>query len=353
MEITVVQSFGLLIFSFLFVGLITPLIRRLAIRLEVVDRPSEAHKTHREPIPYMGGIAIVLGVLVTTYGALILSGNINVIGLASAVLVPAVFMSGVGLVDDIKRLSPWPRFLVQNLVGITISIFLVATNSLGSPTGSDIIDVFVSILWIVGITNSINFFDNVDGGASGTVAISSIFLFLLSIQGDQYFIAALSLVLAGSTIGFLLWNKPPARIYMGDAGSLFLGSLLASLLVRFEPNPITFPTFFFVPLFLIAVPLLDTCTVVISRVARKASPFKGGRDHLSHRLMKKGFTKVQAVILLWMLTLVFGLFALKLSNVSFDTEPVITFTGSALWVLLLTYSLSMSVLDQASQAKKN
>ena len=92
MEITLVQSFGLFVFSFLFVGLTTPLIRRLAIRLEVVDRPSEAHKTHREPVPYLGGIAIVLGVLVTTYGAIILSGNSKVVGLASTVLIPAVFM---------------------------------------------------------------------------------------------------------------------------------------------------------------------------------------------------------------------------------------------------------------------
>jgi len=332
MEITLVQSFGLFIFSFLFVGLTTPLIRRLAIRLEVVDRPSEAHKTHREPIPYMGGIAIVLGVLVTTYGALILSRNANVIGLASAVLVPAVFMSGVGLVDDIKRLSPWPRFLVQNLVGITISIFLVATDSLGSPTGSEIIDMLVSILWIVGITNSINFFDNVDGGASGTVAISSIFLFLLSIQGNQYFIAALSLVLAGSTIGFLIWNRPPARIYMGDAGALFLGVLLATLTLRFNPNPIDRVSSLAIPILLIAIPILDTTVAVISRIKRKISPFQGGQDHLSHRLMRAKFTKRQSIIILWLLSSFFAFFALAISYASFNLERQLTYGALLIWI---------------------
>jgi UDP-GlcNAc:undecaprenyl-phosphate GlcNAc-1-phosphate transferase len=129
MEITFVQSLGLFFISLILVGLITPLIRKLALRLDVVDRPSEAHKTHRDPVPYLGGIAIVLGVLVTTYGAIILSGNSKVVGLASTVLIPAVFMSGVGLVDDIKRLSPWPRFVVQNLVGFVISVVLVVTDS--------------------------------------------------------------------------------------------------------------------------------------------------------------------------------------------------------------------------------
>jgi UDP-GlcNAc:undecaprenyl-phosphate GlcNAc-1-phosphate transferase len=344
MEITLVQSFGLFVFSFLFVGLTTPLIRRLAIRLEVVDRPSESHKTHREPVPYMGGIAIVLGVLVTTYGALILSGNTNVIGLASAVLVPAVFISGVGLVDDIKRLSPWPRFFVQNLVGITISIFLVATDSLGSPTGSEIIDVLVSILWIVGITNSINFFDNVDGGASGTVAISSIFLFLLSIQGDQYFIAALSLVLAGSTIGFLLWNKPPARIYMGDAGALFLGVLLATLTLRFNPNPIDRVSSLAIPILLLAIPILDTTVAVVSRIRRRISPFQGGQDHLSHRLMRAKFTKRQSILVLWLISSFFALFAIAISYASFDVERQMTYGAGLIWIF--AFALFIKTADE-------
>jgi UDP-GlcNAc:undecaprenyl-phosphate GlcNAc-1-phosphate transferase len=344
MEISLVQSFGLFVFSFLFVGLTTPLIRRLAIRLEVVDRPSEAHKTHREPIPYMGGIAIVLGVLITTYGALILSGNSNVIGLASVVLVPAVFISGVGLVDDIKRLSPWPRFLVQNLVGIAISIFLVATDSLGSPTGSEIIDMLVSILWIVGITNSINFFDNVDGGASGTVAISSIFLFLLSIQGDQYFIAALSLVLAGSTIGFLLWNKPPARIYMGDAGALFLGVLLATLTLRFNPNPIDRVSSLAIPILLLAIPILDTTVAVVSRIRRRISPFQGGQDHLSHRLMRAKFTKRQSILVLWLISSFFALFAIAISYASFDVERQMTYGAGLIWIF--AFALFIKTADE-------
>lgn len=323
----------------MFVGSTTPLIRKLAIRLRVLDNPNEAHKTHDEPIPYLGGVAIVLGVLVTTYGALALFGNLNVIRLASTVLIPAVFMSVIGLVDDIKNLSPWPRFIVQNLVGVAISMTLVATDSFGSPTGSRTIDIFISLLWIVGITNSINFFDNVDGGASGTVAIASFFLFLLSIQGNQYFIAALSIVLSGSTIGFLLWNKPPARIYMGDAGALFLGIIIATLTLRLEPNPINKFVSFTIPFFLLAIPILDTSTAVISRVRERISPLQGGKDHLSHRLMRKNYSKRSSVLILWSMSTIYGLGALLISNLKYEQEIIFCLPLILLWIFLLVFFL--------------
>lgn len=352
MNYSFVDYLALFVITTLVVGFLTPRFRRLALRKKIFDAPNSQHKTHVEPVPYLGGLAIISGTLLVSLPATYFT-NPDLMGAVLGILLPPLFLGAIGLVDDLVNLSPLPRFVAQSVAGIAVAITLILTDTVGSPTGSRTLDVLITIFFIVGLSNSINFFDNVDGGASGTVAISTAFLALLSFSTAQYYIAALSVVLCGATTGFLWWNRSPARIYMGDAGSLFLGSLLASLLVRFEPNPITFPTFFFVPLFLIGVPLLDTCTVVISRIARKVSPFKGGRDHLSHRFMKKGFTKVQAVILLWILTLVFGLFALILSNVSFDAEPIITIAGSAVWVFLLAYSLRMPALDQASQAKKS
>jgi UDP-GlcNAc:undecaprenyl-phosphate GlcNAc-1-phosphate transferase len=201
------------------------------------------------------------------------------------------------------------------------------------------------VLFIVGLSNSVNFFDNVDGGASGTVAISAIFLALLSYSSGQYYIAAISMVVAGATLGFLKWNKSPARIYMGDAGSLFLGSLMASLLVRFDPNPIFYPTSFFVPVFLMAIPILDTATVVISRVTRGASPFKGGRDHLSHRLMRLGNSKIISVLILWGLSLIYGILALILSNAPYEKELLITILGSLIWLMALIFFLRTPATD--------
>jgi UDP-GlcNAc:undecaprenyl-phosphate GlcNAc-1-phosphate transferase len=321
------------------VGALTPFVRRLAIRLDVVDRPTEAHKTHRSPVPYLGGLAIVIGVVVTTYGAIFVLRDFELLGVASTVLLPAICIGIMGLVDDIKKLSPWPRFLVQNTVGLVIAVVLVSTNTLGAPLGNQILDVLISVFWIVGITNSINFFDNIDGGASGTVAISSFFLFLLAFQGGQYFIAAMSIVLSGATAGFLMWNKAPARIYMGDAGALFLGVLIASLTLRFNPNPIDRMAGFSIPLLLLAVPILDTTVVVFSRLKRGISPFQGGQDHLSHRLMNSYFAKRQAVLFLWILSVVFSLMAFLISHAPFDIERKLSNIALLFWlVAFITFS---------------
>jgi UDP-GlcNAc:undecaprenyl-phosphate GlcNAc-1-phosphate transferase len=312
--------------------------RRVALRYGVIDSPNEAHKSHREPIPYLGGVAIVLGVLlITLISAFVSHYSASTIWLAISVLLPALLLAVVGLIDDIKKLSPWPRFIVQTSVASVSALLLVATDTLGSPTGSTLIDVLITILWIVGLANAINFFDNVDGGASGAIAISSGFLALLAIQGGQVLIAALSIVLCGATLGFLVWNKPPARIYMGDAGALFLGVLIASLSLRLDPNPINRISSFAVPVFLLAIPILDASVAVIKRLKRGVSPFQGGKDHLSHRLMGRGIEKRKTVLFLWTLSLLFALLAIGISNVPFWLEGFFTGFGVFLWILLFIF----------------
>jgi UDP-GlcNAc:undecaprenyl-phosphate GlcNAc-1-phosphate transferase len=333
MELNFSEYLALFFTALIFVGVLTPLVRKIALRIEILDAPTESHKTHKEAIPYLGGMAIIIGTCLTTYLAILVSGQASALSLASAVLIPAVLMGVIGLVDDIKKLSPWPRFIAQNLFGLVIAVILIATRTLGSPTGNTIIDVAITTLWIVGITNLINFFDNVDGGASGTVAISSLFLFLLSLQGGQYSIAALSLVLTGATTGFLLWNKPPARIYMGDAGALFLGILIATLTLRFDPNPINLSASFALPILLLAVPILDTSVAVISRLRRRISPFQGGQDHLSHRLMRAGLSKRQAVLSLWIISAFYGFIALAISNAPYNLENFIVAVAAVVWVI--------------------
>ena len=323
------------VISLIAVGLLTPVMRLVAKRYGVVDSPSEIHKTHKDPVPYLGGVAIAIGVVGITYLASLVSDfSRETFLLASSVLIPAIIMGIVGLIDDLRKLSPWPRFIIQSLFGIAITALLVATNTLGSPFGNNWIDIPITTLFIVGITNAINFFDNIDGGASGSLAIAAIFLFILSFQGSQFLIAALSIVLVGATLGFLLWNKPPARIYMGDAGALFLGILIASLAIRFDPNPIDRIASFAIPLLLIAIPILDTSVAVASRVKRRISPFQGGRDHLSHRLMRMGFNKRQSVFILWIGSILFGSLAIAISNASYSIERLVTILAGAMWVIL-------------------
>jgi UDP-GlcNAc:undecaprenyl-phosphate GlcNAc-1-phosphate transferase len=312
--------------------------RRVALRYGVVDSPNEAHKSHKEPVPYLGGVAIVLGVLlITLISSFVSHYSASTIWLAVSVLLPALLLAVVGLIDDIRKLSPWPRFLVQTSVASVSALLLVATNTLGSPTGSTLVDVLITILWIVGLANAINFFDNVDGGASGAVAISSGFLALLAVQGGQVLIAALSIVLCGATLGFLVWNKPPARIYMGDAGALFLGVLIASLSLRLDPNPINRISSFAVPVFLLAIPILDASVAVTKRLKRGVSPFQGGRDHLSHRLMGRGIEKRKTVFILWFLSTLFALLAVGISIAPYWLEGVVAGFGVFLWIVFFIF----------------
>jgi UDP-GlcNAc:undecaprenyl-phosphate GlcNAc-1-phosphate transferase len=338
MELSSSEYFVLFGSSFITVSFLTALMRRVALRYGIVDSPNEAHKSHREPIPYLGGVAIVLGVLlITLISAFVSHYSASTIWLAISVLLPALLLAVVGLIDDIKKLSPWPRFIVQTSVASVSALLLVVTDTLGSPTGSTLVDVLITILWIVGLANAINFFDNVDGGASGAIAISSGFLALLAIQGGQVLIAALSIVLCGATLGFLVWNKPPARIYMGDAGALFLGVLIASLSLRLDPNPINRISSFAVPVFLLAIPILDASVAVTKRLKRGVSPFQGGRDHLSHRLMGRGIEKRKTVFILWFLSTFFALLAVGVSIAPYWLEGVVAGFGVFLWIMLFIF----------------
>jgi UDP-GlcNAc:undecaprenyl-phosphate GlcNAc-1-phosphate transferase len=251
------------------------------------------------------------------------------------VLAPAAVLGVVGLIDDLRNLRPAPRFIIQTIAGVFTAWLLVSNETVGNPTGSKVMDYIVTIVWIVGICNSINFFDNLDGGAAGTVAVSSIALFVLAFNGHQILIAALASVTAGATIGFLLWNKSPARIYMGDAGALFLGILIATLTIRLKPDAETEWTSLATPVLLLAVPILDTTVAVTSRLRRGVSPFQGGHDHLSHRLIRGGMSRRRAALSLWALSGLFALGSLLITTTSKTTEQVVTGFGIALWAFLV------------------
>ena len=338
MTISQVDYFFLFVVSYVLVGLLTPVMRKIALAQGVLDRPNSAHKSHKNPVPYLGGVAIIVGVVIVSYIALI-SNNFtwSNFWLATSVLGPAVVMGLVGLWDDLKSLNPLPRFIGQSIAGLVVAVILILNDNIGNPTGITILDAAITVLWIVGICNSINFFDNLDGGAAGTVAITAISLTYLAISGDQYFIAALSIVVAGSTLGFLIWNRAPARIYMGDAGALFLGLLIATLTVRFKPSTDYSVTSFAIPVLLLAIPILDTTVAVLSRLRRNISPFQGGQDHLSHRLVRTGLSRKLSAVMLWSLTGLFSFFAVLISIPNTGYELIIVTIASGFWLLLFLY----------------
>lgn len=338
MGITGNEYFILFILAYLLVGVLTPLMRQIAITKNVIDRPNSVHKSHKYPVPYLGGVAIIIGVISISYSTSLISNfTTNTFWLATSLLGPALILGLIGLWDDLKNLKPLPRFLAQSAAGVFTAVVLITSDNVGNPTGSVFFDSMITITWVVGICNSINFFDNLDGGAAGAVAISSITLVFLALDSDQYLIAALSTVTAGATLGFLVWNKSPAKIYMGDAGALFLGVLLATLTIRLRPDTDTQIGSFATPIFLLAIPILDTSIAVVSRIRRHVSPFQGGQDHLSHRLVRAGLSRKRAATTLWGLVALYGAVAISISKINSSIEIYLVCSAGLLWALLFVF----------------
>ena len=334
------QYLTLFSLTFILVGALTPIMREIALKYNFVDKPNATHKSHEQAIAYLGGVAISLGISLVIFGAVITQANLSgEITLASSLLGPALALGIVGLIDDRRALPPLPRFLVQSAAGTFTAFLVISTNTVGNPSGSSLLDAAITVLWIVGITNAINFFDNLDGGAAGAVAISSVGIFLIAYSNGQFLISATAIIISAATLGFLIWNKSPAKIYMGDAGSLFLGTLLAVLTIRLNPDVGSKSISFSIPLLLLALPILDTSVAVISRIRRRKSIFQGGKDHLSHRLIRKGFTKRQAAYALWSLAGIFVAPAVTIATSNYPST-FLTFIAGTFWLGLLAVFLA-------------
>lgn len=356
MSITAAQFAILGLAAFALTGLLTWPVRALAIRLGAMDAPNMARKTQAEPVPYLGGVAIALGISIIILGAVFVGAD-NFAGenrdqlndLALTVLLPALVLGVMGLFDDLRSLSPWPRLIVQTIIGTAVSFVIIENGTIGTPFGvaggSSWLNTLVTILWIVGICNSVNFFDNLDGAASGAVAIAALGVFFIAFDRGQELVSALSIVTAGATIGFLMWNKSPAKIYMGDAGALFLGVIISVATIRLNPGIIPTWKSLTIPVILLAIPLLDTCVVVVSRISRKLSPLTGGRDHLSHRLTSLGFAKPMAAIILWLGSGISTLFAIGIYLFADSLGLILILVFTAGWLLLFGLSFRITIVD--------
>lgn len=340
MTYSIAQFFILGALTMIVVGAITAPIRNLALRVGAVDAPTLARKAQKEPVPYLGGVAIAIGIVCASYASLLaVDFSMETLRLASFVLIPAIAISAMGLWDDLKGLEPWPRLVAQTVTGIIVAVILTATDTMGFAFDSQVLNYAITVLWIVGVCNSINFFDNHDGGAAGTVAVITFFLFFIAYDRQQVLVSALAIVTAGATAGFLIWNRHPAKIYMGDAGSLFLGIIISVLTIRLSPGVVPTYKSLSIPLFLMATPILDTTVAVTSRIARGISPFQGGRDHLSHRLMRKGLNRRVTAFTLWGLAAIYGAIALGIYIWPDTWGTQLMVIGAVMWLAKLVFFL--------------
>ena len=341
------SHFALLgLIAFALTGLLTWPIRLLAIRIGATDKPNLERKTQKAPVPYLGGASIAIAVTLLAYAGVVASDFTTTnLPLASYVLIPALVMGAMGLIDDLRGLPALPRLFVQTAIAIAVSLVLINTNTVGVAFGDSIINRGLTIFWIVGICNSINFFDNLDGGAAGTVAVVTLGIFYIAYNQGQESVSALAITTAGATLGFLIWNKQPAKIYMGDAGALFLGVVISVLTIRVNPGiQPSWKSLALMPI-LLAVLILDTTVAVTSRIYRRLSPLTGGKDHLSHRLVRKGLTQKTAAIALWAGSALFALLAIGIYNSPASLGTPLTYLAVAIWVSALIYFLRIPSED--------
>jgi UDP-GlcNAc:undecaprenyl-phosphate GlcNAc-1-phosphate transferase len=304
--------------------LLVPAARRLFLRLDFVDRPGE-RKIHALAIPYGGGAAL-FATLVLVLGAglavvafherllpawlaarAVLAENASGIrdktpelGL---VFLGAAVLFVMGLIDDRRRLSAWPKLAAQLAAAALVVWGAGVYATFYVPIGW--LDRVASVLWIVVVTNAFNFLDNMDGLSAGVAAIVLAVLVTVTAAAGQVFVPVLAIVLLGAVLGFLAYNFPPASIFLGDAGSQVLGFLIAvlALMANYYPGAGDGGRFSpFMPLVLLAIPLYDFVSVTLIRLARGQSPFVGDTNHFSHRLVALGLSRRTAVLIIYLAT---------------------------------------------------
>ncbi len=285
----------------------TPLARKLGLRLEIVDHPDPSRKVHTVPTPRVGGVAIFLSTLVA---ALLLRGAYREL---SSILVGATLVSLLGFWDDRFGLGAGVKLLGQ-LLAVSL---LILTGIRVQTFHYQVVNLVVTVVWMVGITNAFNLLDNMDGLSAGVAAIASAHYALMCAFSGQYLVGALSVAVMAACIGFLIYNWNPATIFMGDSGSLFLGFVLASVGIKLRfPDNVPFVTWM-IPLLVLGIPIFDTTLVTLSRLRRGLNPLTvPGTDHTSHRLTYAGFSRREAVFLLYIVSFVLGLLAIFVTQAS-------------------------------------
>ena len=264
----------------------TPFARRLALAVNIVDRPG-VHKSHSRTTPYLGGLAIIVA---AHAGAFAGDGITSTTG---RVLLVATLVGAVGLLDDSFPIQPLPRLVCQ----ILAATMIWGAGVRFEVTGSPVADGLVSLVWMIVVTNAFNLLDNMDGLCGGTAAVALMGLAGVALASGQVALAVTALAITGGCLGFLCFNWRPSTIFMGDAGSMFLGASVGALALAVHP-PGALSARIVVPLLIIGLPAVDTATVAFGRARRGISVMQGGRDHLSHRLVELGLRRRSAVCVL-------------------------------------------------------
>ena len=293
----------------------TPLVKTLAYKVGAIDVPKDNRRMHKVPIPRLGGLAIFLAFLLSVLVFAEIDRQMQ------GILLGAVMIVILGVMDDIMALKALPKLLVQ-IAAAAVAVyhgcviqFFSNPNVFSETTYINLgwLSYPVTIIWIVAITNAVNFIDGLDGLAAGVSAISTAALTVIALMVAETNVAIILSALFGACLGFLPYNMNPAKIFMGDTGATFLGFMLATLSVTglFKMYAIIS---FAVPFLILGVPIFDICFAFLRRIAKGQSPMTADRGHFHHRLIDMGFSQKQSVAIAYMLTAILGLAAVLLTS---------------------------------------
>ncbi len=315
--------------AFITAYVITPYTIRFAKKIGALDIPTESRKIHDKPMPRLGGIAVIAGFAVSVIYLLIvmsIENTINLFGTEQYYIKLIGFFLGFIIlalfcfVDDWKNINPFVKLFGQTIAALVVAKSGILINKISIPYfdtifTEEIFSIIITVIWIVSITNAINLIDGLDGLSSGVSLISCVSLVIIFALNDSPLIAILLITaLAGSILGFLPYNFNPAKTFIGDTGSNFLGFALSIISILGMAKTYT-AIVIVAPLIVFALPLLDTSFAICRRIVKTKSikgVFKADKEHLHHKIMKKGYTQKQAVLILYGVSATFGMFAIIL-----------------------------------------
>ncbi len=288
----------------------TPLVKNIAYKMGAIDVPKDSRRVHKKPIPRLGGLAIYYGFLISILFFVELEKQM--IGF----IIGSLLIVAVGIIDDVKQLRASVKLVVQIIAAAIVAfsdirIMAVSVPYLFSdvgilPLGS--LSIPITILWIVGVTNAVNLIDGLDGLAVGVSGIATFSLFFIAILAGEPTVAIITAALAGACLGFLPYNFNPAKIFMGDTGSTFLGYSLSVICIQglFKGYAIIS---FIIPFLILGLPIFDTASAILRRIKNKKPIMSPDRGHLHHRLMDMGLSQKQTVAILYIIATILGLSA--------------------------------------------
>jgi UDP-GlcNAc:undecaprenyl-phosphate GlcNAc-1-phosphate transferase len=297
---------------------LTPAVRLLALRVGALDRPGP-RRVHTVPVPTLGGLALIAAVLGVAWLARALPGPAAaldprpLIGLTFA----AIPMLALGLRDDLVGVAPWVKLAIQACAALVLVLFgygiPMISNPFGAPFHSGWLGPPLTVLWVIVVINAINLIDGLDGLAAGVVLIAAASLWWVARGHDDFYVMFFASILIGATLGFLRYNFPPARVFMGDTGSQFLGLTVAAVSLLQNRKGTATVTLLF-PLVALALPLADSVVAFVRRLSGGQPVFRPDTGHIHHRLVRLGFSERGAVLVLWYLCATFGATAIVLEH---------------------------------------